>query len=182
MTSRQLYSTDRSADRCELIYDADRGCLLNALPLVAVSLSMAAKVRHDVAREKLIRVPQLFRARPLMCGQHKPAEAAGFRLHAFDLRDRVVRRADNPVAPVGAGTRRDFLRRLSSVRLIRSFQTDGEKILHVAPDILFDVVPRCFPAVGEIHAGCDAPIVARSLRAVLRRRYASTAFHCSALV
>src|ERR1041384_6016773 len=39
---------------------------------------------------------------PLVRRKHQSAEAAGFSLHAFDLRNRVVRRADDPVAPVAS--------------------------------------------------------------------------------
>src|SRR5688572_10361327 len=83
------------------------------LPLVAVRAGVAAKVGHDIARKEFERFAQLFGRRPFMRGQHETAEAAAFGLHALDLGDGVLRRADDPIAAVRAGARRDFMGRLA---------------------------------------------------------------------
>ena len=79
--------------------------------------------------------------------EHKSAEAASLRLHALDLRDGILRRTDDPVAPIGARARGDFVSRLPGISFVRRFQSDRKKIVLVAVNTRFDVAPRFFPAV-----------------------------------
>src|SRR5262245_45273114 len=103
------------------------GGLLEPLPLVTITHGMAAKVGYDITGKELEGFAQLLGPGPLMSRQHKPAEASCFSLHSLDLRNRIVRRANDPVAPVGARARCDFMRRLARVSLIGCLESKDRK-------------------------------------------------------
>ena len=125
---------------------------------------------HDVARKKLEGSPQFFRSGPLVRGQHEPAEASGLGLQALDLRNGIVRRADDPLAPVGAGARGDLMRGLAGIGLVGRLQSDCKEIFHIAPDALFDIGPGLFARLSEINTGGHPPVVAGSRYAIFRCR------------
>src|SRR5262245_30704410 len=117
------------------------GGLLEPLPLVTITHGVAAKVGYDIAGKELEGFSQLLGPGPLMSRQHKPAEASCFSLYSLDLRNRIVRRANDPVPPVGARARRDFVRRLARISLIGCLQSNGKEIFHVAPNARFNIGP-----------------------------------------
>ena len=79
---------------------------LQALPLVEIGARVAAEMGDDVACEQLQRAAQAGCVGPFVGGQHQPAEPAGLGLLVLDPGDRVLGRADDPIAPVDTGIRR----------------------------------------------------------------------------
>src|SRR5262249_60701262 len=115
-------------------------------------------------------------------GQHKSGETSCFSVHSLDWRDGIVRGTDDPVATVGARARRNLLRRLAGISLIRRLQSDSKEIFHVAADGFFNIGPGLLPTFSEVHAGGDAPVVAGGPYAVFggRRLHGAPLFGGSA--
>src|SRR5262249_57213084 len=80
------------------------------------------------------------------------------------------RGTDDPVATVGARARRNLLRRLAGISLIRRLQSDSKEIFHVAADGFFNIGPSLLPTFSEVHAGGNAPVVAGGPYAVFGGR------------
>src|SRR5262249_39273320 len=80
------------------------------------------------------------------------------------------RGTDDPVATVGARWRRNLLRRLAGISLIRRLQSDSKEIFHVAADGFFNIGPSLLPTFSEVHAGGNAPVVAGGPYAVFGGR------------
>ena len=105
---------------------------------------------------------------PFVGRNHYTAEAADLFVQRLKPLDGVVRRADNPSAPVGHELRRDL-----GVGLVRrplpaaAGVNRKEVVVDVPLDRVLDIRPRLLPCVCKVDVHGDAPVLALDDSAVL---------------